>query len=381
LFVTPEITAAEELALARIDEVQRALRFSVAEPRRWMGVLRRTSFARAIQASNSIEGLNVTLEDAVAAVEGEDPFGGGGRGEAWTAVVGYRNAMTYILQLANDPHFSLDLSLIRSLHYMMTSYDLKLNPGRWRRGLIFVRNQRTGENVYEGPDPDEVPALMAKLVEQVNTADRGVPPLIRAAMAHLNLVMVHPFTDGNGRMARALQTLVLSREGILAPQFSSIEEDLGRNTLDYYDVLAEVGGGRWDPRRDARPWIRFTLTAHYRQAQTHLRRAKESEELGRLLEDVVRERGLPDRAVPALFDAAQGRRFRRSSYRGLLEGEEGQVSDALANRDLRALVAAGLLEARGEKRGRYYVAAAPLRAMRDAARRPKGDMDPFAPAA
>ncbi len=44
------------------------------------------------------------------------------------------------------------------------------------------------------------------------------PAMIRAAMAHLNLVMVHPFKDGNGRMARALQTLVLARERILAPR-------------------------------------------------------------------------------------------------------------------------------------------------------------------
>ncbi len=62
-------------------------------------------------------------------------------------------------------------------------------------------------------------------------------------MAHLNLTMIHPFKDGNGRMARALQTLVLSREGIVSPVFSSIEEWLGKNTLPYYNILAETGEG------------------------------------------------------------------------------------------------------------------------------------------
>ena len=60
-------------------------------------------------------------------------------------------------------------------------------------------------------------------------------------MAHLNLVMIHPFRDGNGRMARALATLVLTRSDIGEPEFSSIEEWLGANTEDYYSVLAHTG--------------------------------------------------------------------------------------------------------------------------------------------
>ena len=67
--------------------------------------------------------------------------------------------------------------------------------------------------------------------------------MVRGAMAHLNLTMINPFKDGNGRISRALQTLVLAREGILHPVFCSIEEWLGRVTAEYYAVLAEVGQG------------------------------------------------------------------------------------------------------------------------------------------
>ena len=52
-------------------------------------------------------------------------------------------------------------------------------------------------------------------------------------MAHLNLAMIHPFSDGNGRLARCLQTLLLAREQIVSPVFSSIEEYLGQNTQAY----------------------------------------------------------------------------------------------------------------------------------------------------
>src|SRR5690606_34881018 len=149
-------------------------------------------------------------------------------------------------------------TLLRSLHFMMTEYDLDASPGLWRPGPIWVQNEATGQVVYEGPDNSDVPALVDRLVEQLEDRS-GQREMVRAAMAHLNLVMIHPFRDGNGRMARCLQTLVLAREGILVPEFCSIEEYLGRNTDAYYRVLAEVGQGSWNPHHDARPWIRFCL--------------------------------------------------------------------------------------------------------------------------
>lgn len=67
---------------------------------------------------------------------------------------------------------------------------------------------------------------------------------------------------------RALQTLVLAREGVVHPLFSSIEEWLGRNTQDYYAVLAHVGEGSWNPTNSALPWVRFCLKAHYQHRPT-----------------------------------------------------------------------------------------------------------------
>lgn len=59
--------------------------------------------------------------------------------------------MSYVLQLADDPHFALDESLLRSLHYMLLQHDLGKSPGRYRRGPIFVRDDERDETVYEGP--------------------------------------------------------------------------------------------------------------------------------------------------------------------------------------------------------------------------------------
>lgn len=370
LFSIPPLPPDYAAVIQRIDELRQRLNYFLQQqPRRWTGLLRRSTFARAIQASNSIEGYNVTVDDAIAAVEGEEPLDE--RTEAWLAVQGYRNALSYILQLATDPYFSHNEGTLRSLQYMMLSYDLGKRPGLWRPGAIYVRNEPTGAIVYEGPSADEVPGLIAELVSALN-ARTDQPVMVRAALAHLNLVMIHPFSDGNGRMARALQTLVLAREGLLDPTFSSVEEYLGRNTEAYYAVLAEVGQGAWHPERDPLPWIRFCLTAHYRQAETLLRRTEEQERLWNALEAELKRRGLNERLLMALSDAAVGYRVRNSTYRRAAE-----VSEQVASRDLALLVGQGLLIAQGERRGRFYLASDWLRQARSSIRSPKVISDPF----
>jgi len=358
LFATPHLEGQDDV-VALIDELRHALRRQVAEPRRWTGSLRRRTFARAVQGSNSIEGYVASLDDVVAAVEGEETLDA--TTETRRAIEGYRDALTYVLQLGHAGDVSVDESLIRSLHFMMLKYDLSKNPGRWRPGAVYVRREEDGEIVYEGPGGELVPGLVAELVDGLRDDDS--PGLIRAAMAHLNLVMIHPFSDGNGRMARCLQTLVLAHEQVLSPVFNSIEEYLGRNTPAYYDVLAVVGGGRYRPERDAGPWVRFCLTAHYRQARTLLRRVDESEQLWDRLTALVTRHEVPPRAVGALFDAAIGFRLRNSGYRSAVEASEGtSLSDQTAGRDLRTLVDAGLLDPHGERRGRFYTGAPVLRA-------------------
>jgi hypothetical protein len=108
LFRTPEVGPPEQAVIAGIEEAHASLRLHVRHARRWLGSLRRLSFARALQGSNSIEGYNASLDDAVAAVEGEEPLDA--NQETRAALRGYRDAMTYVLQLANDPHFTLNKS-------------------------------------------------------------------------------------------------------------------------------------------------------------------------------------------------------------------------------------------------------------------------------
>jgi Fic family protein len=182
-------------------------------------------------------------------------------------------------------------------------------------------------------------------------------------MAHLNLTMIHPFKDGNGRMARALQTLVLARSGTLSPEFCSIEEWLGRNTDAYYEILGRVGHGAWNPGNDALPWVRFCIRAHYQQAATLIQRSNAMARVSQAVERIALEYRLMDRTVNALINAAFGARIRSRQYQ-----TENAVSDVVAGKDLRKLCELGLLNPIGEKRGRYYLATPMLRAIYQDAR-------------
>jgi len=377
VFSTPEPNDLDQEVLDLIDQLRQDLRHRVAEPRRWIGSLRRMTFVRAVQGSNSIEGYDASLDDVAAAVDGEPTLEASA--ETQLALAGYRDAMTYVLQVGQDDGATIDEGLLKALHFMMLRHDLSKSPGRWRPGYIAIRNDGTGQLVYEGPEAERVSGLIRAMLDELELND--APVLILAAMAHLNLVMIHPFRDGNGRMARALQTLVLAKEQTFAPVFSSIEEYLGRNTQAYYDVLGEVGQGAWCPERDARPWVRFCLVAHYRQARTHLRRIEEIENLWTECLSLTEQHGLPERAAGGLADAAMGFRLRNSTYRTLVEVTAGEeISELTSSRDLKAMVDATLLQPIGEKRGRHYVADLALKELRGrirSTRTPRDDHDPF----
>jgi Fic family protein len=372
LFQAPKLTEEDASVLDLIAEQKERLRpFVSHEFRRWMGSISRAMFARAIQGSNTIEGYNVSLDEAVAAIEDEPPLDE--RTETWYAIKGYRDAMTYIIQTVKDPYFEISAQFLRSLHFMMLQYDMSKNPGRWRPGSGFVVSTKTGQTVYDAPDVEMVNDLIGELISYLTSA-RNEPAIVRAAMAHLNFTMIHPFSDGNGRLARALQTLVLAREGMLHPTFSSIEEWLGANVEEYYDVLGLVGQGKWNPDNDAMPWVRFCFKAHFQQAAKFIRRVEEADGLYNKVTDLIKKHGLPERMWFPMFEAALGIGMTNSRYR---KNSETELTEFTASRDLKRLCEVGLLLPHGERKMRTYSAAPILTQARAAVRIKRVVDDPY----
>ncbi len=354
LYQTPRLEPVDHQVLDQINAMRDQLRHAVQRaPMKWTLDLRKALTASAIAASNTIEGYRVDARDVADLMDGEREVEASDENKAET--LAYQQAMTYIQSLHDAADFRYSKELLNALHWMLQGHHHPLRTaGQWRRTAI--RITAPGDELatdYEGPDQDLVPGLMGEFVDWLNEGDLDSHVLIRAAMAHLNLVEVHPWSDGNGRMSRSLQTLVIARGGVLAPEFSSIEEWLGMpgNTWEYYKVLREVGGPAWSPRRETLPWIKFNLLAYHQQTQRVQRRVDRSNDVWMQLMDAAGTLGGTERQLTALHEVAMVGRVRRSRY----ERAEA-LNTQQATRDLQALTKAGLLTAVGQTKGRHYVA-------------------------
>jgi Fic family protein len=351
LYPTPILAVDDARVLDEIDAMRSDLRHVVRDtPARWTPGLRKFLTADAIAASNSIEGFRVSTVDVADLIEGEHDVDVSEENLAET--LAYQHMMTYLQTLHDAPDLAYSKGQLNALHWMLQGHrHSRSKPaGQWRKGPVYVTDSRDPSiAVYTAPNDGEIPALMKELIDWLNAPDE-THSLVRAAMAHLHLVSIHPWADGNGRMSRSLQTLLIAREGVLAPEFSSIEAWLGRpgNTWEYYRKLASRGAV-YQPDQDVASWVRFNLVAYHEQAQAVRNRVDRAGRVWELLADFARERRLDDRVVSALHDVAMTGRVRRLSY----EHAEG-LNLQQAQRDLRDLVSAEILESVGRTRARYY---------------------------
>lgn len=375
LYPTPDLDDDDRRVLVDVDSARKSLRHQVnSAPMKRTSGLRRFLTADAVAASNSIEGFKVSTLDVEDLAEGERDVEVSDENREET--LAYQRMMTYIQTLHDAPDFCYSKGLLNGLHWMLQGHrhSARKPAGQWRQRAVYVTDARDPSiAAYTAPDFEDVPDLMGELIDWLN-ADDGTHPLVRAAMAHLDLVSIHPWADGNGRMSRSLQTLMIAREGVLAPEFSSIEAWLGRpgNTWEYYRELA-LRGAEYLPEQNVSSWIRFNLTAYHQQAQTVQGRLDRSGRVWNLLSDFAARKGYDERVASALHDVAMAGRVRRSRY----EHAEG-LSLQQAQRDLRDLVTAEVLTPVGRTRARYYTAGArfPEQAL-DIARTPMTLIDPY----
>jgi len=352
IYATPPVAGPLAAQLGELDALRQELGRRVGGGGLWLGTLRRLVMATSAESSISIEGYSVPERDAVAIVGG--PRGADASDESQRALADYARAMEHVGVMADDPVFEWRDRVILDLHFDACRFQPDARPGRWRETPILVTAPEGGV-AYRAPDADRVAPLMSDVVDWLRDGDLDAHVVVRAAMAHLHTVSVHPFRDGNGRISRIVQSLVLAREGLLSPEFASIEEYLGSHAREYHAVLRSVQGGSYQPERDATEWVRFCIDAHIAQAGRRLDQLTESAARWAFLEELVAQRGWPERLVIALEQSLIGG-TERSAYEA-----EADVSSATASNDFRRLVDAGLIEQTGRGRSIRYQAGAALR--------------------
>lgn len=351
LYATPKPSAGLRRKLHELDELRDQLGRAADQPSLWMGTLRRGALAGAVESSTAIEGYIVPHADALALVTGQAPLGP--VDENRLAVACYARAMDHVGAVADDPYFGWNVRVILDLHFDVCQFQRDKHPGRWRTGPIGVTGG-DGRLVYRGPDGEQVPGLMNEVANWLQEGDLDAHVAVRAAMAHLNVVRVHPFEDGNGRISRIVQSLVLARDGEVTPEFASIEEYLREHTPDYYAALQSTGE-TYAPERDATEWVEFCVEAHVAQARRRLDQIDVAGQRWTALETLAERRAWPDRMVVALEQALIGGTD-RAAY-----SEEADVSTATATNDFRLLLEGGWIEQEGRGRATRYAASEQLR--------------------
>lgn len=351
LYRTPAAGGPLADSLKELDDLRAQLGTQIAHSTRWMGTLRRQVKASAFGSSTAIEGFSVPSQEAVALITGTRPDP---RDEDRMALACYGWAMDHVSVMAGDPAFRWLDRVILDLHFDACSFQPGTHPGLWRTGPVGVTG-RDGSVVYRGPEAQLVPELMTAVTDWLEQGDRDAHVVIRAAMAHLHVVSVHPFEDGNGRIARIVQSLTLARDGLVSPEFGSIEEYLGRHTDVYYASLEQVQGGGYRPDRDASDWVRFCVEAHLAQARQRLAQIERAAARWSFLEEQMEGRGWPERLVIAVEQSLMGGSD-RAAYR-----EEADISPATASADFRRLLDAGFVVQRGRGRNVRYLASPELR--------------------
>jgi Fic family protein len=332
-----------ELA-SELDRWRSHLDHKGAIPRTWAGRLRRDLEAEAVAASTSMEGVPVTVEEVHRILVGDQPPET--KPDDVALVLGYRDAMSFVLRRADDAAFRWDRELLIGLHDRILAGQWGSGAGRFRAGAAYLVDNRTGGLAFRPPAPEDVPRLIDEACAVIQGGLEHAA--IAAAWVHAVVAAIHPFKDGNGRAARVAASLAMYRGGFKLPEFTSLEEWWGRHRSDYYAAF-QCLGEIFDPAADITPFIRAHVEAQLHQVRALDLRARVQQRIWMAVEDAVTAAGLQPRVANAVWDAFFGRGVTPRYYRPLAD-----VSPATATTDLAAAVAAGLLRPEGKARSRTY---------------------------
>ncbi|AMV00666.1 cell division protein Fic [Xanthomonas citri pv. aurantifolii] len=172
----------------------------------------------------------------------------------------YVAALNHGLRRLREDDFPLSLRLIREMHALLLQggRGASKQPGEFRRSQVWVGAASPALAHFVSPPPDAVPGTLAALEQFLHAPPGQIPPLVKAALAHVQFETIHPFSDGHGRLGRLLITLILCSEGVLR----ELSLYFKRRRADYYDRLNAVRlNGDWEG------WLGFFLDGVAETAQ------------------------------------------------------------------------------------------------------------------
>lgn len=171
--------------------------------------------------------------------------------------------------------FPLSLRLIREIHKVLLGHGrgTKLTPGEFRRSQVWIGGTRPGNAVFVPPPANELDECLKHFELFLNDQPEPTPPLVKAALAHVQFETIHPFLDGNGRVGRLLIALQLAADGLMREPLLFLSLHFKEHRRTYYELLNEVRlSGDWEA------WLEFfadAVVASATQATTSAKRLLE----------------------------------------------------------------------------------------------------------
>lgn len=327
---------------------------------------------RTVHFGTRIEGNDLTYQEVAKLVEGQKISA---QERDIQEVINYRNVVTYLEELwslydANMPlpeektvpnfdstshrPFYYSQTIVKRIHKLTTNKIItETEQGKYRHQQVVLKNTQTGEIAHRPPPAIEVPYLMDDFMDWLNSKEsKEIHPAIRSAISHYILVAIHPFIEGNGRVARAFSMLPLYVENYDIRRLFSLEETFDRNAESYYNTIQNTHELSSDIfRRDMTNWITYFSQV----LATELSRVKDKvKSLSRDLKFKQKLGGkqihLTERQIKLVEYMQQFGGLRMPDAQQILP----MVSDDTIWRDLKKLIDDKVVEKRGSTKGAYY---------------------------
>jgi Fic family protein len=318
--------------------------------------LRSSARAGTVHYSTMIEGNELPFVEAERAARGDlEP-----NTRAKIELVNYVAALDLIDECLASGTQELDADFLKQLHGAATAGlgredDPHFKPhheGQWRDGEAVVVDRMTNQIMYQAPPPAEVSPRMLGMFEWLarKLDNESEPPYVLAGVMHYGITDVHPFADGNGRVARLFQTALLMQTNVLPGRMYSFERYYAEDQNAYYGALRSVRLRTLNMEH----WLVYFLRG---LAEEYERVAATVSDLASLVSGTaagpLQLTSSQQAAISAL--RIQGRtEFARRDYE-----QAAHLGRSAANTDLRRLVQHGVLRTRGSGSATRYVFSAP----------------------
>lgn len=309
------------------------------------------AMVRSVYHGTHIEGNELNLNQAEKVLEGQQVFA---RERDIQEVINYRRVMDFIgEEFADTPEHEqpkVNESLIKKLHTLTVEKILDASRcGVFRTTQVVIKNSQTKEVSFRPPQASEVePGIKNLLLFIQITTSNDLHPVLKAGIVHYEFVRIHPFIDGNGRVGRALSTLILFQEGYDIRKFFSLEEYFDHDAAAYYTALQSVG------KRDGdlTEWLEYFckgLAIELSKIRDKVEKISVDSKLKAKLGG--RPLLLSERQIKLIEYIQETGYLQNSAFHSLFP----MVSEDTVLNDLKVLISAGLVKKQGKTKAAKYI--------------------------